>query len=778
MGQFNLTQQTENHGLSPWKESIKAQADTAIMGNAVRKSLLVAFLAVLMVCGFALTSTLHFGTVQASTEVTGVISLDTTWTEANSPYILTGPVLVNSSVTLTIEPGVTVYLNGHYLRVNGTLSARGTSANKISLIFNGSHPGYPLIDFTSESVNWSEINQSGSIIENAVISIAYDNPIPDDRSAVSIRNSSPKINNNTIITFGVSGPRHKIIYSYGAPIISNNSIITNLPGSYVTGVYVTTSSPVIFNNVITGGVWGIYSGGGAAVISNNTVTNCSVGIRGYRGEQVIFDNIIAANDIGIQLDSGGFEYEGSQTVEKNLIINNNIGVQIVSELPYDYAVPLIRNNTIIKNDIGVGISGDPNPLIMFNNIQGNNDYSVHLGLNWNERSSNINATYNWWGTTDIDAINQTVYDFKNDFNLGRVDFVPFLTEPNPAAIQDKTPPITLHDYDGAWHTSDFTITLTATDNESGVKETYYQINDGTEKAVNADGSPVITSEGANNTLEYWSVDNAGNVESSNMLISIKLDKTAPTGSITINVGAASTTSSSVTLTLSAADATSGVAQMRFSNDGVTWSSWEGASPTKVWTLTSGDETKTVYYQIRDNAGNTATYSDTIILDTTAPSGSIIINGGDASTTSTSVTLTLTSTDATSGVYQVRYSNDGVWNTESWETPASTKAWTLTAGDGTKTVYYQIQDNAELFSSTYSDTISLQLPSPSPSPSPTTSPTPSPASTSTPSPSPSEQTTETPGPQPKPFPTVLVIVSIASVAVFGIGLLVYFKKRKH
>jgi hypothetical protein len=403
------------------------------MGNAVRKFLLVAFLTVLMVFGFALTSTLHFGTVQASTEVTGVISLDTTWTEANSPYILTGPVLVNSSVTLTIEPGVTVYLNGHYLRVNGTLSARGNSANKISLIFNGSHPGYPLIDFTSESVNWSEINQSGSIIENAVISITYDNPIPDDRSAVSIRNSSPKINNNTIITFGVSAPRHKIIDSYGAPIISNNSIITNLPGSYVTGVYVTTSSPVIFNNVITGGVWGIYSGGGAAVISNNTVTNCNVGIRGYRGEQVIFDNIIAANDIGIQLDSGGFEYEGSQTVEKNLVINNNIGVQIVSELPYDYAVPLIRNNTIIKNDIGVGISGDPNPLIMFNNIQGNNNYNIHLGLNWNERSSDINATYNWWGTTDIDAMNQRIYDFKNDFNLGVVDFVPFLAEINPEA---------------------------------------------------------------------------------------------------------------------------------------------------------------------------------------------------------------------------------------------------------------------------------------------------------------------------------------------------------
>jgi N-acetylneuraminic acid mutarotase len=73
------------------------------------------------------------------------------------------------------------------------------------------------------------------------------------------------------------------------------------------------------------------------------------------------------------------------------------------------------------------------------------------------------------------------------------------------------------------------------------------------------------------------------------------------------------------------------------------------------------------------------------------------------------------------------------------------------------------------------------PSPSPSPSPTTNPTSSPSTTptATPSPSSSEQPTETPGPQPKPFPTTAVAVtSVAVVAVVGISLLVYFKKRKH
>jgi len=44
-------------------------------------------------------------------------------------------------------------------------------------------------------------------------------------------------------------------------------------------------------------------------------------------------------------------------------------------------------------------------------------------------------------------------------------------------------------------------------------------------------------------------------------------------------------------------------------------------------------------------------------------------------------------------------------------------------------------------------------------------------TSTPSPSPKPQQTE-------PFSTPLVIASVATVAVIIIGLLVYFKKRKH
>ncbi len=140
------------------------------------------------------------------------------------------------------------------------------------------------------------------------------------------------------------------------------------------------------------------------------------------------------------------------------------------------------------------------------------------------------------------------------------------------------------------------------------------------------------------------------------------------------------------------------------------------------TLTEGAHSLTA--TATDAAGNTSASSTAVgvTVDTAPPSGTVSINSGDAYTTSTSVSLSLTYSDTTSGVDEVRYSNDGVWDTEIWEAPAATKSWTLTAGDGTKTVYYQIKDVAGNTTAT-SDTIVLDTAPPSvPTINPVTSPT--------------------------------------------------------
>ena len=102
------------------------------------------------------------------------------------------------------------------------------------------------------------------------------------------------------------------------------------------------------------------------------------------------------------------------------------------------------------------------------------------------------------------------------------------TKTKQITIYDVNPPLTTDDYDGLWHNSDLTITLAATDDYSGVAEIYYEINDGPNQQLTINGQPHITTEGANNSLEYWSIDKAGNEEIHHTLMDIKLDKTSPT----------------------------------------------------------------------------------------------------------------------------------------------------------------------------------------------------------------------------------------------------------
>lgn len=83
-----------------------------------------------------------------------------------------------------------------------------------------------------------------------------------------------------------------------------------------------------------------------------------------------------------------------------------------------------------------------------------------------------------------------------------------------------------------------------------------------------------------------------------------VEQTPPIGTVSINAGATYTNSANVTLTLAGTDTGgSALAQMRFSNDGTTWSTWETYATTKAWTLSAGDGTKTVYAQFKDWAGN-------------------------------------------------------------------------------------------------------------------------------------------------------------------------------
>jgi hypothetical protein len=201
-------------------------------------------------------------------------------------------------------------------------------------------------------------------------------------------------------------------------------------------------------------------------------------------------------------------------------------------------------------------------------------------------------------------------------------------------------------------------------------------------------------------------DLAGNISSS-IFDTIFLDTVLPTGSVKINNDTAYTTSTNVTLQITGIDSDSGLYQMRFSNDGTTWGSWLPYATSYSHTLTSTNGSKTVYMQLKDNAGNISdSYTDTIILDNVAPDGTVKINNGATYTNNQSVNINLTYSDATSGVYQMQVSTASDFSGASWVSTSTTTSISLTTGDGTKTVYARFKDNAGNISTSKTATIIL------------------------------------------------------------------------
>ena len=125
----------------------------------------------------------------------------------------------------------------------------------------------------------------------------------------------------------------------------------------------------------------------------------------------------------------------------------------------------------------------------------------------------------------------------------------------------------------------------------------------------------------------------------------------------------------------------------------------------------------VFDHWEDGEGNTAGTSNPIYFTTNAGgmrvaffspavTGGIVINDNKSTTNTPNVTLALTwSGGAGTGVTRMRFSDDGSHWT-AWEAPKATRAYTLPAGDGYKTVRVQYLDKLNNRSAVYSDFIRL------------------------------------------------------------------------
>ncbi|MBM3272574.1 hypothetical protein FJY94_04865 [Candidatus Kaiserbacteria bacterium] len=204
---------------------------------------------------------------------------------------------------------------------------------------------------------------------------------------------------------------------------------------------------------------------------------------------------------------------------------------------------------------------------------------------------------------------------------------------------DTLPPVTTADIagsmgDAGWHVSPVTVTLASADASSGVA--------GATLAGLPYTAPVTFATQGDSTVSFSATDVAGNTEAMQSL-SFQIDTVAPVTSATLSgpPGSAGWYLGPVALSLSAADATSGVRGVEL--DGVTY-----GEPVTF----SVDGITTHTFTATDAAGNVEPLNSIAIrIDSFPPVSSYTLDGtsGTDGWYVSPVTVTLTASDSTSGV---------------------------------------------------------------------------------------------------------------------------------
>jgi parallel beta-helix repeat protein len=408
-------------------------------------------------------------------------------------------------------------------------------------------------------------------------------------------------NNNIIYGNQISNNDYGIWLNYSdSNHILNNLIISNIWDGIVLNSYSNN------NNVTSNSIMSCNTGIYLYSSFNNNVLNNSISSIDWIGIRIFFSNynFIERNNL-FQCNGTAITLDNSQenNVTFNEMDNNGYGISMDSSS----ANNITKNNIYWNSEWGIYLVSSSDNHIYYNNILNNTNQAFDDSTNGNQWDNGYPFGGNYWSNylgqdnfkgpnqdiPGIDGIGDTPYIIDSDSQ----DNYPLMVTWEDFLILDLEPPVTNHDYDGMWHTSDFTITLTATDNSNSVEETFYRINNGLVKSVSIDGQPFISTENDNNTLEYWSVDIAGNEEVHKFLYNIKLDKTFPTSSNDYD-GLEHYTDFVITLT--ASDGLSGIEDIYYKiNEGTVLSVSINGLPI----ITVESENNSLEYWAVDVAGN-------------------------------------------------------------------------------------------------------------------------------------------------------------------------------
>jgi hypothetical protein len=254
------------------------------------------------------------------TSVAGTISTNTTWTVANSPYVVAGTVTVAAGATLTVEPGVVVKFNGQFqtMNVNGTLRAIGTTTSPIT--------------FTSyqDDTAAGDTNGDGTATAGA----------PGQWYHISFASSTSQLQYVNMRYGGYgSGQGYAPIYLWGSgySLTVDHSTISN---NHQSAVFVGSNATVtITNSRLSNNRYGIFVNTASATVDHTTISdNTSRGVWFNLATSTPLPPATAITNSDISHNGGAGVYIGANGdyplasmphgTGSNIYANNNGGLQL------------------------------------------------------------------------------------------------------------------------------------------------------------------------------------------------------------------------------------------------------------------------------------------------------------------------------------------------------------------------------------------------------------------------------------------------------------------
>jgi hypothetical protein len=299
--------------------------------------------------------------VVEGTEVSGKIETDTTWTLANSPYLVIDSIEIVKNKTLTIEPGVEIKiyksdgiadLGGISFIVSGTIKAEGTEEKTIK--FSGKKSA-------GEKGDWGaiEVVNGGRLEFNHVI-------IKDANTGI----------------FAVNGA-NTVVYN---SLIENNK----------TGLYINSSATIEYNTINNNNT--------GVIMANKTESARDNGDYKNFNWLLNFNRNTVSENTGTEIDSAGIKFIDINSsayqfnVEYNNVSANTNGLVYVDTSIYS-GMNVQNNNIVDSLEYAVYLNTTGADVIVENNWWGNDV------------------------TTNIDEMIYDYFDVAT--NLAQVDYRPY-----------------------------------------------------------------------------------------------------------------------------------------------------------------------------------------------------------------------------------------------------------------------------------------------------------------------------------------------------------------